>query len=1535
MTIYAVDDSILYEAPVTKDALIKCVLMGDHYVELPFSTGQYLSFPRGSYIIHDNTKFVALDTVLPEPKEGGGYQYSVKFWGIENLMKNRKVFWLKGSNKESHFHNTTSLDQFGQLIVDNMNDFVGDSWTLGSVPEDKMLVTKLITFNGVSCWDALADIAEQFGVEWWVQLDYDRVSLSFGKREYGDRVDVKVGEVITSIPSSKGTDSNFGTRFYVYGSTKNLPADYNDTAQGGVVNHVSESRLRMDGEEYIDVKLNMTPAEIIEQVVIFEEIFPKNTDTVTDVSTIDRKIEGAAEDSDQQTFTAYQVTAANTPFVPSDVIAGEDFKIRFTSGMLSGWEFGVDLRDDNDNRIDPSSWNESSNFNKKFEIVAITEQAGDRVITTPNESMYPVEGDTFILIGVTLPDERVKEAEIELRVRGEEWAREHSADTDVYNCPTNPVYCAKEGVNFDLGQNVKLIDPRFEGGYRNSRIQGYEKSLWNESIATYTIGDNTPYTRIGSIESTVREISTTSKTIGVILDSLSKTAANLQEMFAFEEDSMGKRIRANFALYSLGFISAKGKNPSAGGGTGGSTTLGGLNDVLLTSLASDHMLVYNGTHWVNTPMSSIKPDLSAYATKAALQSVDLRLSNVETIFEADSDGAINKWSEVVAFLDGIEGDTLDSILSQFATMQWVENKGYITAAALDPYALATAIPTNNNQLANGAGYITSAALSGYATQSWVEAKKYLTAVTSAMVISALGYTPYNAANFTQVNIKSTLGISDWALASSKPSYSYSDISGTPTKLSQFTDDVVVGYYLPIGGTAKNAEQLGGQLPTYYATASALATLSDTVTAFKTLFDSFFEQDETNNAIKAKLSLYSVGGISAKGSSGVSSGSGSGVSYNRLDSWDAYTTSMAGYVLSAALGYDLHTRLGVVERAGYATESWVLGKGYATTSDLDSRINALVNGAPAAYDTLKEIADVLAGNVNSIGDIITTLGTKADKATTLAGYGIADAYTTTQVDSKLAWYLPLSGGTIMGPLTLPANGFSIIGNEGNGSYNKIVNVVYDNGLWGTKDATEGPSWSIRNALTFNWYSDRWIVGAVRADDATSAGFGVGLIDAKDDGTIYQKNLFRIDAEGEIFQNGVALSNKYLGIDSTAKFATGIPTVQYNVGLGSATYGVYGGFVQSSFDGPTEGEWFSRIKVLHNNTVGYYQEIAMPFFQNDLYYRRMSEGVLKDWVRIPSENSVKGIVRGIDTAMIPFIDGIVPLGWHRIAVTTRSFNHANNIRVRVTRSWFYNQSEAFTVDISMCYGKVVFSQVSGCAAERIIDKIRVVGYGDNVAYIDVHVKYDNANYPTITVRGTATSLMTTEYLGDVDTDNQYVFSITDGASFSESVMAPIFQSANYLSFGFKNEEFSPETVSSANQYLPSGTSLLIAPIDINPASSNLVVLSCRNGSRGTNNAYFGAINSGGSNNAAYFVIGRRTGVESWAESLRVDEEGNLGIGTTNPAEKLDVAGNAKISGSIRIGDAVLSWDATTNSLTLTHADGSTLCGIAASGHITAKA
>lgn len=66
------------------------------------------------------------------------------------------------------------------------------------------------------------------------------------------------------------------------------------------------------------------------------------------------------------------------------------------------------------------------------------------------------------------------------------------------------------------------------------------------------------------------------------------------------------------------------------------------------------------------------------------------------------------------------------------------------------------------------------------------------ALTSDAIISALGYTPFDSDAFTKSNIKNALGIADWALASTKPSYTWTEIRSRPTALSAFTNDLGLG-----------------------------------------------------------------------------------------------------------------------------------------------------------------------------------------------------------------------------------------------------------------------------------------------------------------------------------------------------------------------------------------------------------------------------------------------------------------------------------------------------------------------------------------------------------------------------------------------------------------------------------------------------------------------------------------------------------------------------------------------------------------------
>jgi hypothetical protein len=66
--------------------------------------------------------------------------------------------------------------------------------------------------------------------------------------------------------------------------------------------------------------------------------------------------------------------------------------------------------------------------------------------------------------------------------------------------------------------------------------------------------------------------------------------------------------------------------------------------------------------------------------------------------------------------------------SGITTASDAEGNITITGPNLSSYALTTAIPTNNNQLTNGSGYITTAALTGLATESFVTTRGYLTSL---------------------------------------------------------------------------------------------------------------------------------------------------------------------------------------------------------------------------------------------------------------------------------------------------------------------------------------------------------------------------------------------------------------------------------------------------------------------------------------------------------------------------------------------------------------------------------------------------------------------------------------------------------------------------------------------------------------------------------------------------------------------------------------------------------------------------------------
>lgn len=125
--------------------------------------------------------------------------------------------------------------------------------------------------------------------------------------------------------------------------------------------------------------------------------------------------------------------------------------------------------------------------------------------------------------------------------------------------------------------------------------------------------------------------------------------------------------RSGYVGFYGEYTSAKGANPDAGqggGGTGGATALSQLTDVLLSQPANGDLLSYNGSKWINISQSSITPDLSGYATTAALSA---HTGNA-TIHVTSMEKTL--WNTVSGKVDAVDGyglsqnDFTDTLLAK-------------------------------------------------------------------------------------------------------------------------------------------------------------------------------------------------------------------------------------------------------------------------------------------------------------------------------------------------------------------------------------------------------------------------------------------------------------------------------------------------------------------------------------------------------------------------------------------------------------------------------------------------------------------------------------------------------------------------------------------------------------------------------------------------------------------------------------------------------------------------------------------------------
>lgn len=489
----------------------KFTLMKEDYIMLKFSLENPIYFKLGSYVECNFGLFEVCDLQKPAFNTNtAGYDYELRLDAYYWKWKN-KIFKYtpETAGQEASWNLTAPLDVQAGIVLRNLKalgytykgqDFV---FSIDSTVENKAL---LMTYDNINILDACFEMAKKWDCECWVTENI----IHFGRCESGDAVIFEIGKNVQEMSQSESR-STYATRIYAFGSTKNIPSDYRPVDETVVVNGVVQKRLMLpEGTPYIDAYPDMTTEEAVEQVVIFDEVYPRRTGIMSDVTTIEvtDKVENEDGTTTEEKWNAYRFRDTGVNFSEKYILPGQELRIRFASGLLNGLEFAVKFNPEGKPEIlEDGGWNPEAQL---WEIVR-NEDYGRPL---PGDVLFPQDGDEYVLSG--WDSTKITElglvgaAEQELKEKTEKYAAKSKIDPSTYGCTmmSNDAY-REDGIHnlYSIGQKVNLINKAYFENGRQSRVIGFEFNLdlaYDSPI--YTVGETAAYSRIGELEEKVESL---------------------------------------------------------------------------------------------------------------------------------------------------------------------------------------------------------------------------------------------------------------------------------------------------------------------------------------------------------------------------------------------------------------------------------------------------------------------------------------------------------------------------------------------------------------------------------------------------------------------------------------------------------------------------------------------------------------------------------------------------------------------------------------------------------------------------------------------------------------------------------------------------------------------------------------------------------------------------------------------------------------------------------------------------------------------
>lgn len=498
-----ISGKILLSVPITESCEHVEELMQSDHIVLSWNSDKSDILPMGAYIEYGGEKYSLLEPYSPIQKSEEEFSY-------QPLFKSVVMYWAKVSffmytyssddviiGREPDWTLTDNPANFMSSICKAIKNETGETWTY--TVDASLSASATLSFQSVDIYSSLNSIANAFETEWWIDKANKVIHLS--KAEHGIAVRLEVGKNIT-VPTVTVGKEGYYTRFYAFGSTRNIVQDY----EGANVNNLVNKRLTLDPVKYPngykDIRPDLKQGEILQKILIFDNVYPSSSLEISDVRvrlmwTIGEdgeKVQVGTDNEGNPIYDQYSIWYFKVPgFVLNNtiyskdnpegmLISGKALSVHFESGALQGREFELIYHD-------------------KAETVSSAD--GTSVILTPGDyeikfkeegtyiipaitSLIPNNGDEIILFNIRMPEEYTGSAYLELESEMNKEISRLSSDLNNYQFSSNPISFSENNPDLSIGRKITYVN----GGYSfSTRVIKLVTKIDFKYIQSITVGN--------------------------------------------------------------------------------------------------------------------------------------------------------------------------------------------------------------------------------------------------------------------------------------------------------------------------------------------------------------------------------------------------------------------------------------------------------------------------------------------------------------------------------------------------------------------------------------------------------------------------------------------------------------------------------------------------------------------------------------------------------------------------------------------------------------------------------------------------------------------------------------------------------------------------------------------------------------------------------------------------------------------------------------------------------------------------------------